>query len=243
LYGKKTNWIKYDPTGKTPDAADTLPEVLTNMPNNPDIIINCCGVIKPFYHINTIDSIYINSIFPRELATYCKALGIQLIHITTDCCFSGARGSYIESDLHDALDEYGKSKSLGEPPNAMVIRTSIIGPEIHKNASLIAWAQSQAGKTVNGFKNHKWNGMTTQQYARVCDEIITKDLYEEGIFHVHSDTITKFQLLKLIDGKYNLGLDIKEVDATEAVDRSLATEKKLVSKLTIPSLQEQIMSL
>jgi len=114
-----------------------------------DYIINCIGVIKPFIDDDRAKSIYLNSLFPRELATHCKRYGIKLIHITTDCVFSGRKGNYREDDEHDCLDFYGKSKSLGEPhKDCMVIRTSIIGEEIHKNASLISWVKSMEGKKV-----------------------------------------------------------------------------------------------
>jgi dTDP-4-dehydrorhamnose reductase len=111
--------------------------------------------------------------------------------------------------LHDCLDDYGKSKSLGEPTNCMVIRTSIIGEEIHKNASLIAWAKTQKGKSVNGFLNHDWNGVTTLEYAKVCQQVIDKGLYEIGLHHVHSpQSVNKFELLQIISdvviGHYHL---------------------------------------
>lgn len=243
-YGKRGHWIKFDPTGKTQDAESHIEAVLERMPRNPDCIINCIGTIKPFMSKNKIDSIYINSLFPHQLSETCKALGIRVINITTDCCFSGSKGSYRESSPHDAIDDYGKSKSLGEATsNSMCIRTSIIGPELHKQASLIAWAKAQAGKSVSGYRNHRWNGITCKQYADVCAQIINKDLYDEGLFHVHSDTVTKYQLLRLISERYELNLDISEIDAPEAIDRSLATEKPLMSKLSIPSLREQIMNL
>jgi dTDP-4-dehydrorhamnose reductase len=243
-YGKKSNWIKFDPVGDTNGAASDIRDVLLDMPKNPDYIINCIGTIKPFMNKNIANSILINSVFPHILAGACKTLGIKLIHITTDCVFSGKKGQYTEADQHDALDDYGKSKSLGEPvANAMVIRTSIIGPEIHKQASLIAWAQSQAGKSVNGFANHMWNGITCKQYASICDQIIAGDLYTEGLHHVHSDTVSKFDLLNIINDRYNLELSINMIDAPEAIDRTLSTSKQLMSKLTIPPLREQIMSL
>jgi dTDP-4-dehydrorhamnose reductase len=243
-YGKKSNWIKFDPTGQSPDCATDLREVFEQLPTNPDYLINCIGTIKPFMAKSKYNSILINALLPHSWASTCKALGIKMIHITSDCVFSGKKGKYSESDLHDALDDYGKSKSLGEPiEDADVIRTSIIGPEVHKQASLIAWAQSQAGKSVNGFKNHLWNGITTKQYADVCCQIIDNDLYETGLFHVHSNTVTKAELLGLINDRYNLSLDIKEVDAAEVVDRTMITNKQLLGKLVIPSIAEQIKNL
>jgi dTDP-4-dehydrorhamnose reductase len=244
VYGRRSNWIKFDPTEKTLDAASDIREVLEMFPKNPDYVINCIGTIKPFMAKNKKESILINSLLPHIWAETLKSFGIKMIHITTDCVFSGATGAYTESSPHDALDDYGKSKSLGEPySDAMVIRTSIIGPEIHKQASLIAWAQSQAGREVRGFTNHLWNGITCQQYADICSQIIEGELYETGLFHVHSDSVTKEQLLHLINDRYDLKLTISPTPAQEAVDRTLATEKSLLAKLRIPSLRDQVMSL
>lgn len=239
-YGNKSRWIKFDPTGQTMDAISHLPELFSQMPENPDIVINCIGTIKPFINKDPAHSVLLNSLFPHELASYCKAIGVKVLHITTDCVFSGSKGNYSESDAHDCLDMYGKSKSIGEPANCMVVRTSIIGPELHKNASLIAWAQSQKGNDVNGFSNHLWNGLTTLQYAKVCQQIIDGDLYSEGTFHVFSNKVTKAELLRLIDERYKLGLKIKVIDAVEACDRSLTTVKGLMGKLKVPSLEQQL---
>lgn len=209
-----------------------------------DWVINCVGTIKPFMAENPLAAIEINSSFPWKLAAFCEAAGVKLIHITTDCVFSGARGSYTEEDVHDALDDYGKSKSLGEPNNCMVLRTSIIGEEIHKNASLISWAKSQAGTAVSGYTNHLWNGITTKQYAEVCDQIISRDLYEFGKFHVHSPKpVTKHELVSLINKRYDLGLVVNEHEAPYAVDRTLSTIHELSSQLKIPSIKKQIKKL
>lgn len=243
-YGKRSNWIKYDPTGKTVDASTNILDVFEQMPRNPDYVISAIGAIKPMFKKSMHDSIYVNALLPHQLATTCKQLNIRFFQISTDCVYSGRKGNYIESDLHDALDDYGKSKSLGEPvSHSMVLRTSIIGPEIKDYVSLIAWAQSQAGNRVNGFKNHLWSGVTCKQYASICDQIISKDLYEEGLFHVHSNVVSKYELLTLISERYQLGLKIEEVDAPEAIDRSIVTEKSLMSRLSVPALRDQIMDL
>ena len=167
-----------------------------------DYVLNCIGTIKPFMNKNMANSIFINSIFPRKLANYCELKNIKMIHITTDCVFSGKDGKYDEDSLHDCLDEYGKSKSLGEPNNCMVIRTSIIGEEIHKDASLISWTKSMKNKEVNGFTNHLWNGITTKYYAELCEQIIENNFYENQLFILHSNTINKFELLNLLNEKF-----------------------------------------
>lgn len=208
-----------------------------------DYCINCIGIIKPFITKNIETSIFINSLFPHKLANFCVTNNIKLIHITTDCVFSGKSGNYTEDSLHDCTDIYGKTKSLGEPENCMTIRTSIIGKEIHNNASLIAWLQSQAGKSVNGFINHLWNGVTTKQYAKICDSIIRNNLYTPGLFHVFSDIVTKAQLLQLLNDRFNLKTSVNPVIAAEQIDRTLSTVKALTTQLDIPKLSVQISEL
>jgi len=225
------NKIKFDALNDHPD----------EISDDFDYVINCIGIIKPFMLPDIVAAIKINSIFPHLLADRCKKTGSNLIHITTDCVYSGLKGKYIESDLHDALDDYGKSKSLGEcPANAMVLRTSIIGEEVHKHASLIAWAKSQKGKTINGFSTHTWNGITTNQYAEICDKIICENYYEHGLFHVFAkNDVTKLEMMHMFNEKYDLGMTIEEKQPA-LCDRTLRTEKSLCEKLNIPTVKQMI---
>jgi len=208
-----------------------------------DYIINCIGVIKPFMKNNVEKAILLNSYFPRLLSKVCKKEGIKLIHITTDCVYSGFKGDYIETDVHDCTDDYGKTKSLGEPDDCMVIRTSIIGEEIHKFASLISWAKSQEGKEVNGFTNHIWNGITTKQYAKCCKQIIDQDLWKPELFHIFTNDVTKFEMLQQFNKKWNLNLDIKPRKADIAINRALRTNKDLNRKLDIAIFEHMIRDL
>lgn len=205
-----------------------------------DYIINCIGITKPFIDIDPVASIKINSIFPRELANYCDKKGYKLIHITSDGVFSGIGGNYNENAPHDCSDFYGKTKSLGEPGNCMVLRTSIIGEEIHKKASLIEWVKSQKGKEVNGFTNHLWNGITTKQYAKICDKIIINNWFEKDLFHIFSNTVSKFELLNLINNRFNLNLVIKKSQLPPLINRTLTTCKGLNAKLDIPPISQQL---
>jgi dTDP-4-dehydrorhamnose reductase len=208
-----------------------------------DVVINCIGVIKPFVkQVGDANTLAINSVFPHRLADYCVEHGAKLIHITTDCVYSGAKGQYVESDVHDCDDVYGRSKSLGEPStNAMVLRTSIIGEEIHNKVSLIEWTKSQKDKEVKGYTNSFWNGVTTKTYAQVIASIIDGDLYQTGLFHVFSpQTINKFELLQMLDQKFNLNLKITPTEDIKRIDRSLSTSKQLCKNLCIPVLNEQI---
>lgn len=208
-----------------------------------DVIINCIGIIKPHIDKSRHDAVFLNSLFPWKLADYAQSIGAKLIHITTDCVFSGVVGNYDEKAEHDALDFYGKSKSLGEPNNCLVLRTSIIGEELHNHASLIAWAQSMRGKETNGFTNHLWNGITTKQYAMACDTIIANDLFANDLYHIFSTPVTKFELMHLINNRFNLGLTIKPFAAATPIDRTLSTIKNLNAKLAIPSVAEMITAL
>ncbi len=206
-----------------------------------DYVINCIGVIKPFINDNPYHSAYINGAFPHKLALWAKEHGARMIHITTDCVFSGKDGAYTESSVHDEEDFYGRSKSLGEPSNCMVLRTSMIGEEIHKHASLIAWVKSQAGNTINGFTNHLWNGVTTNQYGEICKRIIKEGLYEEGLFHAFSpNPVNKLELVTAINNRFDLGITINPMEANPAVDRTLSTNRALNDKLDIPEIPQQI---
>jgi dTDP-4-dehydrorhamnose reductase len=217
---------------------DALTSNLDDIPKC-DYIINCIGVIKPFMKTNIASSIEINSLFPHKLSTFCKENKIKLIHITTDCVFSGKLGNYDENSLHDCEDEYGKSKSLGEPKDCMVIRTSIIGEEIHKNASLIEWVKSNKGGSVNGFTNHMWNGITTKHYGELCNKIIDEELYKAELFHIHSNEISKFELLNLINDRFSLNIKINAVQSSY-VNRTLASNKNLLKTLKVKTIQQQI---
>lgn len=204
-----------------------------------DYIINCIGIIKPaIKNQNDIyNAILINSIFPRKLCNCNK----NVINISTDCTFSGNKGRYIESSPHDAQDEYGKTKSLGEDTeNSMVLRTSIIGEEINNHYSLISWCKSQKNKEVNGFINHFWNGITTLQYAKCCHSIIKDNLYNHGLYHIFSDQHSKYEMLNMFNNKWDLNMKINAVKAAYDCDRTLNTIKDLNSKLNIPILKKQL---
>ena len=226
-YGK--NKFKFDPLV---DSLDKIPVC--------DYIVNCIGIIKPYIEKNKYHAMVLNSLFPWQLAAYAEKNNARLIQITTDCVFSGSKGGYDENAMHDAPDFYGKSKSLGEPDNSIVLRTSIIGEEIHNHASLISWAMSMEGKEVKGFNNHFWNGLTTNQYASVCEKIIDNNSISNGVYHIFSNPVTKYDLLNLINNKYSLGLKISNHQADTKVDRTLTTVKNLNGSLKIPSVSEMI---
>lgn len=201
-----------------------------------DVILNASGIIKQ-RNFDIKELIAVNSMFPNILSDVKSTIGCKVIHITTDCVFSGNKGKYAETDLHDCLDEYGKSKSLGENKNLTVIRTSIIGEERHNKKSLIAWTMSNKGNEVNGFKNHLWNGVTCLELSKLIQKIINENLFWEGVQHVHSpNTISKCDLLKVLNKVYNLELKIKEV-TVEKCDRSLSSS---YPQLVTNSIETQV---
>lgn len=210
----------------------------------PDYVINCIGIVKPRMADNIARAIFINALFPHILARVCKQQGCRLIHVTTDCVFSGRQGPYNETNLHDALDDYGKSKSLGEPSmDAMVIRTSIIGPEPFNKHSLISWAQKQSNQIVQGYINHWWNGVTTFELARIFQQIIDGDSWKIGTYHIHSpEAVNKYELLDLIFQRYSVFPSaFKAIDALIGCDRRLTTtDPEFLKGFAIPSISYQI---
>ncbi len=204
-----------------------------------DYIINCIGVIKPFMGKNLRDSIYINSCFPHELSKHCNEKGVKLIHVTTDCVYSGDKGAYDENDFHDCIDEYGKSKSLGEPLDCATIRTSIIGEEKHKFASLVSWVLTQKNQKINGYTNHVWNGITCLQFAKVVEKIIDESIDWNGVRHVFSPrAVSKYELVSLINERYNLNIDIEKFTPDASCDRSLSSVHD--NMFEIPDIKQQI---
>jgi dTDP-4-dehydrorhamnose reductase len=206
-----------------------------------DLIINCAGVIKPrIESVGTRDTLLINSVFPHSLSEYCEKKDKKLVHITTDCVFNGRQGKYKENDFHDAEDLYGRSKSLGEPENCTVIRTSIIGEEVNQKRSLVEWVKSQKGKDCNGFSTHWWNGVTCLQFAKIVEEILEKDMFWQGVRHIHSPVdVNKFYLLECINRSYDLGITVHELDAPPC-DRTLRSDFDTTTELSIPEIPVQI---
>lgn len=210
-----------------------------------DVVVNCAGVIKPRIAVTSLeDLLRINAVFPHNLATLAQRVGVPCFHITTDCVYSGKKGNYSENDLCDATDSYGLSKFAGDNRDCMTLRTSIIGEERGQARSLLEWARSQAGKEVNGFTNHFWNGVTTVYLAEIIEKIIIDNLYRPGIFHIYSpEVVTKLRLLQIFDEVYQLALQIKPVEASEAIDRSLTSIYDLATKVCRLSIKEQVQAM
>ena len=215
---------------------------LERLASQASAIVNCAGVIKPMIATTSVEDVLrVNTVFPHNLARLGERLGVRAFHVTTDCVYTGNRGSYDESDYFDADDLYGMSKNGGDSAPAMVLRTSIIGEERSTRRSLLEWARSQRGKRVSGFVNHRWNGVTTVQLAEVIHGILERGLHRVGLFHIHSpEVVTKYELLGLMSDAYELDLDIQAADAPTACDRSLKSRFDLSGTLCTRSLREQL---
>ncbi len=190
---------------------------------DPDVVINCVGLIKQHKEVNDpLIALPINALLPHRLSGLCKVSGARLIHFGTDCVFSGKRGMYVEEDLSDAEDLYGKSKFIGEindAPHAVTLRTSIIGHELNSSLALLDWFLSQKG-TVNGYSNAIFSGLTTVEMARVVKEYVLPAKGLSGVYHVSVSPISKLSLFRLVAEIYKHDVEIVP-DETVCVDRSL----------------------
>jgi len=192
----------------------------------PEAVVNVVGIIKQRHSSNDREtSIELNALFPHKLAKLCHLSGSRLVHISTDCVFSGKKGNYNEGDLSDAEDVYGKTKYLGEvnEKGAITLRTSIIGRELSRKASLLEWFLSQK-KGVTGFKKAIFSGLTTIEMSRVIERVLVDYPDKYGIYHVSSSPISKYELLKLINSVFSKQLIIEEDDKF-ICDRSLNSDK------------------
>tara|TARA_R110002049_G_scaffold10396_3_gene51196 strand:+ start:569 stop:1396 length:828 start_codon:yes stop_codon:yes gene_type:complete len=222
---------------------DQILNLINSKVKKPDVIINCIGMIKPqIDRGTTTQAIKVNSLFPHLLAEAAESISTPLIHITTDCIYSGKKiGTYDETDLVDVTDIYGLTKSLGEPLNCTVIRTSIIGEEVNQARSLIEWVKSEDGNTVNGFTDHWWNGVTCFQLAKITEEIIDTNNFWSGTRHVFSSSVSKDQLVAMIADALGVVITVNPVTAPSPCNRQLSSIHKL--PFDIPSLSEQLKQL
>jgi dTDP-4-dehydrorhamnose reductase len=195
-------------------------------------VINCLGITKP--HINddneqeVAKARLVNSLFPAELAALAEQAGARVIQIATDCVFSGGKGHYLETDIHDAEDVYGKSKSLGEvvSNNVMHIRVSTIGRELGRSTLLLEWVLSHPqGATIPGFTDHFWNGVPTNHFAKVIRGILEKDGFEAGLSHlVPANELSKADLVRKIASAFGRpDLMVIDTDSGKPINRTLST--------------------
>jgi len=199
---------------------DALMKVLDTI--RPNVVINCAGLTK---HKPEADdpliSLPINTLLPHRLAGLCKLIGARLVHVSTDCVFSGEKGGYTETDFADARDTYGMSKLMGEMyyPNTITLRTSIIGHELQSKFGLLDWFLSQEG-SCKGYTRAVFSGLPTVILSQVIRDVVIPNLELSGLYHVAAEPINKFELLKMISSVYGKSIEIVADDKL-VIDRSL----------------------
>ncbi len=192
----------------------------------PDVLVNCIGIIKQLKEAkDPIPSIEINALFPHRLQKICVETGVRLVHMSTDCVFDGQRGSYTEDDCPSPRDLYGRTKLLGEiiDPPALTLRTSIIGHELSRGASLLDWFLSQKSP-VNGFTRAIYTGLPTVVMARVIKTLAFRSEPLTGLFQVASEPISKYELLRLVAADYGRTIGIHP-ETSFHCDRSLRGDR------------------
>lgn len=190
----------------------------------PNIVVNCTALSKSNFQ-DLIKMVSIFSLLPKRLAYLCRLHGVRLVHISTDCVFSGTHGGYKEDDFPDGEGFYSVAKLLGEvdEPGAITLRTSMIGHELASKNSLLEWFLSQ-DEECRGFPKAIFSGFPAVVLAQIIrDEILPRpDL--QGIFHLATRPISKFDLLQAISKKYSLSTRIIP-DNSVVIDRSLSADK------------------
>ena len=190
--------------------------------SRPDVVINCIGLVKqlPAAH-DPLSVIPINALLPHRLARLCQVAGARLVHISTDCVFSGTKGMYTETDVADADDLYGRSKYIGEVdyPHAITLRTSIIGHELSSSQSLVSWFLAQQ-EGVKGFRRAIFSGLPTVELGAIIRDYVIPRPELHGVYHVSAKVINKYDLLQLIANVYGKSIEVYPDDQV-VVDRSL----------------------
>lgn len=244
VFSEDANWVTFG-TVRRADAMRHLPDALREKIHTdvdvsyrdqlaraidevrPTLVINCVGVVKQLDSAkDPLVTIPINSILPHQLAQLCSSVGARLLHVSTDCVFSGRKGMYLETDFADADDLYGRSKLLGEVdyPHAVTLRTSIIGHELGGGAhGLVDWFLDQSN-AVKGFRNAIFSGLPTVTLARVMRDVVAPQKDLSGVYHVSSAPIDKFTLLSLVRDQYGKDIDIIPDEAL-TIDRSLDSSR------------------
>ena len=202
-------------SGVHADQPDTLLAAMERA--RPDVVINCVGLVKQLSNAeDPLVAVPLNTLLPHRLARMCEVAGARLVHISTDCVFSGKHGNYVESDPADSQDVYGRSKLLGEVdyPQAVTLRTSIIGHELRSARGLVEWFLSQQGR-VKGYTSAVFSGLPTCELARVIRDFVIPHTGLRGIYHVASEPISKHDLLQIVKKIYGKALEIEPDDSVK----------------------------
>ena len=223
----RTQGLKFDATSVNAEQLLTQAELSAD-----DYVINCIGLTKSHIDessaLSRAHAVNLNVDFPYKLSVAAERLGLRVIQVATDCVYSGLRGNYSETDAHDPLDVYGKTKSLGEIPSNSVLhlRCSLIGPELWRSSLFFEWVRQQPqGAKISGYINHHWNGLSSQAFGRIVAGIITSNEFEAGVQHlVPADKLTKDQLVRLeLKALGRADVQVESTSAPDSVDRTLTT--------------------
>lgn len=227
-------------SGVDVESQDSLLQAFNKV--RPDVVINCVGLIKQLADANDpLQALPINALLPHRLARLCELAGARLIHMSTDCVFSGTKGNYLESDASDADDLYGRSKYLGEVayPHTITLRTSIIGHELQSSHGLVDWFLSQNDR-CSGYTKAIFSGLPTVVLATIIRDIVIPRPALSGIYHVAAEPISKYELLRLIARVYGKQIEITPTDKL-VIDRSLnANHFREATGYQVPSWSELI---
>ena len=191
----------------------------------PQAVINCIGIVKQREAAKAaIPSILINALFPHQLAEICQKRNVRVIHVSTDCVFSGNRGSYTEDDIPDPPDLYGRTKLLGEidGPGCLTLRTSIIGWELTQRAGLLEWFAAQRGRSIKGYRGAIYTGVSTTVLADLITTLLEKHPDLSGLYQVASKPINKYDLLVRLRDALGWKDIVISPDDDFRCDRSLA---------------------
>lgn len=202
---------------------------------SPNFIVNCIGILINAARDNLENAIFLNAYMPHRLARLADSLDAKLIHISTDCVFSGDKGTaYLEGDFKDGSDNYSKTKGLGEiiSKNHLTLRTSVVGPELKNNGEeLFHWFMNQSG-TISGYTKSIWSGVTTIELARAVECSMRRDI--TGLHHVtNNSSINKYDLLNLFKKHTGKDINISPVDGKKQ-DKSFIDTRELLD-FQIPS--------
>ena len=204
---------------------------------DPTVVVNCIGIVKQLAAASDpIASLTVNSLLPHRLAAMAARANARMVHISTDCVFSGRGGRYREDDLPDAQDLYGRTKLLGEvtDPGCLTIRTSIVGRELSATTGLLEWFLGQHGRRLNGYTGAWFSGLTTAALADLLADVVESHAGLEGLYHVASEPITKYDLLCRLNQAYGAGAQIEPSDEVR-IDRTLDGSRFRVATATAPA--------
>jgi dTDP-4-dehydrorhamnose reductase len=211
----------------------------------PQVVLNCIGLVKQLSQVNDpLVAIPVNALLPHRLARLCGLVEARLVHVSTDCVFSGSKGGYTEQDIPDADDLYGRSKLMGEVdyPHAITLRTSIIGHELASANGLVGWFLKQNGQ-CRGYEKAIFSGLPTVELARVIRDVVMPRPELRGLYHVASSPINKYELLQLVAKTYGKQIEIIP-DAQLVIDRSLnADHFRAETGYVAPSWPELVKSM